>query len=169
MLMQQRKDKTMPRRGPAKRIKIQPDPIYGNLMITKLVNGAMKDGKKSASEKQVYQAFEMIKEELKEEPDKVFEKALANIRPTMEVRPRRIGGAAYQVPIPVRGSRQDSLAIRWLIESARARSNAQYHTFAKKLSAEIIEAMKEEGGAVKKKQEMERVAEANRAFSHFRW
>lgn len=159
----------MPRRGPAKRIKIQPDPLYGNLMITKLINGTMRDGKKSVAQKQVYKAFELIEKELKEDPDKAFDKALKNIRPSMEVRPRRVGGAAYQVPMPVRGARQDSLAIRWLVQAARSRSNSQYHTFAEKLSAEIIDAFNEEGGAVKKKQEMERVAEANRAFAHFRW
>lgn len=99
----------------------------------------------------------------------VFETALENIRPTMEVRPRRIGGAAYQVPMSVRGPRRDSLAIRWLIAASRTRSNSEYHTYGEKLAAELIDASKMEGGAVKKRLEVEKVAEANRAFSHFRW
>ena len=138
-------------------------------MVAKLINRSMIDGKKSTAEKQVYGAFEIIKEETKKDPVEVFGAALGNIRPTMEVRPRRVGGAAYQVPMPVRGPRQDSLAIRWLIEGARSRSNSQYHTFAEKLAAEIMEGAKEEGAAYKKKVDMERVAEANRAFAHFRW
>lgn len=138
-------------------------------MVTKLINRAMYDGKKSVAEGQVYKAFEIVEDELKKSALDAFREALVNVRPTMEVRPRRVGGAAYQVPMPVRGARQDSLAIRWIIEAARGRSNSQYHTFAEKLAAEIIEASREEGGAVKKKQDMERVAEANRAFSHFRW
>ena len=99
----------------------------------------------------------------------IFEKAMENIRPKMEVRPRRVGGAAYQVPMPVRGDRRDALAIRWLIFAARAKSNSEYHTFAEKLAAEIRDAANEEGGAFKKRLEIERMAEANRAFAHFRW
>ena len=159
----------MPRRGPARLRKVAPDPIYNDLMVTKLINRSMFDGKKSVVQKQVYKAFEIIKETTKKEPLDVFMKALNNIRPTMEVRPRRVGGAAYQVPMPVRGPRQDSLAIRWMIEAANARANSQYHTYADKLAAEIIDGSKEEGGAYKKKTDMERVAEANRAFAHFRW
>jgi len=129
----------------------------------------MFDGKRSVAQKEIYTAFEIIKEKTGEDPLKVFEGALENIKPTMEVRPRRIGGAAYQVPISVRGPRRESLGIRWLIASARAKSNSEYHTYAEKLAAEIMDAAKGEGGAVKKRQEIERVAEANRAFSHFRW
>lgn len=138
-------------------------------MITKLINRAMYDGKKSVAEAQVYGAFEIVEKELGKPALECFKQAIVNIKPTMEVRPRRVGGAAYQVPMPVRGPRQDSLAIRWMIEAARGRSNSQFHTFAEKLAAEIMDAIKEEGGAVKKKQDMERVAEANRAFAHFRW
>ncbi len=138
-------------------------------MVTKLINRAMKDGKKSVSQKQVYGAFEIIKEKAKGEPLGLFRQAMGNIRPSMEVRPRRVGGAAYQVPMPVRGSRQEALAIRWMVEAARARSNSEFHTFAEKLAAEIIDAVNGEGGAVKKRADMERVAEANRAFAHFRW
>lgn len=138
-------------------------------MVAKLISRAMYDGKKSVAQTQVYGAFELVEKELKKGALESFHQAIANIKPTMEVRPRRVGGAAYQVPMPVRGPRQESLAIRWMVEAARARSNSQFHTFAEKLAAEIMEALKEEGGAVKKKQDMERVAEANRAFSHFRW
>jgi small subunit ribosomal protein S7 len=129
----------------------------------------MRNGKKSVAQKEIYKAFEMIKEKSKEDPVKVFSMAIENIKPTMEVRARRVGGAAYQVPQPVRGPRKESLAIRWLIEIANLRSNSEYHTYAEKLAAEIIDASKGEGGAVKKRTDMERVAEANRAFSHFRW
>jgi len=120
------------------------------------------------AQKQVYKAFEIIKG-MDLDPIKVFAEAINNIKPSMEVRPRRIGGAAYQVPVAVRGSRKESLAIRWLIFGARSRPNSQYHTFAEKLVAEILDASKGEGFAVKKRQDMERMAEANRAFAHFRW
>lgn len=159
----------MPRRGGVKPKKIEPDPIYKNVLITKLINRSMKDGKKSVAQKQIYRALEIIKEKTNEDPILVFSKAMGNIRPTMEVRPRRVGGAAYQVPVPVRGSRKEALAIRWLIFSARAKSNSEFKTFADKLAAELIDAANGEGGAVKKKTDIERMAEANRAFAHFRW
>jgi len=159
----------MPRRGPAKLRKIKKDPLYQDLMVAKLINRSMRNGKKSVAQRQVYTAFELVKEKTNEDPLDVFHKALANVRPQMEVRPRRVGGAAYQVPMPVRGARQDALAIRWIIEAARSRDNSLFHTFSEKLAAEILDASKGEGGAVKKKADMERVAEANRAFAHFRW
>lgn len=159
----------MARKGPSKPRKIDPDPVYKNTMITRLINRSMLDGKKSVATKNVYDAMEKIEAESKQDPVSVFEKALENIRPTMEVRPRRVGGAAYQVPMPVRGPRKESLAIRWLIFAARSRSNSEYKTFANKLAAEIMDASNGEGGAVAKRLEVERVAEANRAFSHFRW
>ena len=158
----------MPRRGQIKPKEIKPDLVYKNKLVTKLINRCMKDGKKSVAQKQVYGALGLIKEK-GEDPIKVFSQALDNIRPSMEVRARRVGGAAYQIPIPVRGPRKESLAIRWLIHYARSRSNSEYHTFAEKLSAEITDAANGEGGAIKKKVEMERMAEANRAFAHFRW
>lgn len=158
----------MARRGQAKLKEVKPDIVYKNRFVTRLINRSMLDGKKSVAEKQVYKAFEIIKGK-GEDPIKVFSQALDNIRPNMEVRARRVGGAAYQIPIPVRGPRKESLAIRWLINFARSRSNSDYHTFAEKLAAEITDAANGEGGAIKKKQEMERMAEANRAFSHFRW
>lgn len=138
-------------------------------MVAKLINRAMYDGKKSVTQTQVYGAFDIVHEKTSEEAVLMFRKAIANIKPTMEVRARRVGGAAYQVPMPVRGPRQDALAIRWMVEAARARANKEFHTFAEKLAAEIMDAVKGEGGAVKKKADMERVAEANRAFAHFRW
>jgi small subunit ribosomal protein S7 len=159
----------MPRRGGAQPRKIDPDPIYKNRVLAKLINRSMRNGKKDAAQKQVYKALEMIKEKTKDDPIKVFAKAIDNIKPSMEVRPRRVGGAAYQVPMPVRGSRRESLAIRWVIGAARGRSNSEFHTFAEKLAAELIDAANGEGGAMKKKSDMERMAEANRAFAHFRW
>jgi len=159
----------MARKGATRQRPVKPDPIYGNQLVTKLINRSMRSGKKSVAQKEVYRAFEIIKEKTKEDPVKVFTQGLENIKPSMEVRPRRIGGAAYQVPIPVRGIRKESLAIRWLIAVANARPNSEYHTYAEKLAAEIIDASKGEGGAVKKRTDMERVAEANKAFSHFRW
>lgn len=156
------------RKKQAKPREVKPDPIYKNRLVTKLVNRAMKDGKKSVTQREVYSAFEIIKKK-SEDPIKVFSQALENVKPTMEVRSRRVGGAAYQVPSVVRGPRKESLAIRWIIFAARARPNSEFHTFAEKLATELLDAAKGEGGAVKKKQEMERVAEANRAFAHFRW
>ena len=159
----------MARRGKAKPRKIDPDPIYKNRVVSKLINRSMRDGKKSAAQKQIYNAFDIIKEKTDDDPVKVFSKAMDNIKPDMEVRPRRVGGAAYQVPMPVRGQRKESLAIRWLIEAARGKSNSEFKTYADKLSSEIMDAANGEGGAVKKRETVERMAEANRAFAHFRW
>lgn len=159
----------MPRRGQIKIKLAQPDLIYNNRAVTKLINRCMKDGKKSVAEKEVYRAFEIIKVKSGEDPVGVFSQALEKIKPEMEVRSRRVGGAAYQIPMPVRGGRKESLAIRWIIFAARSRSNTEFHTFAEKLATEIMDAAKGEGAAVKKRQDMERVAESNRAFSHFRW
>jgi small subunit ribosomal protein S7 len=159
----------MPRRGGVKPKKTNPDPVYKNRVITKLINRVMKDGKKSVAQKQVYAALTFIKEKESTDPVKVFSQALENIKPTTEVRPRRVGGAAYQVPMAVRGPRRESLGIRWLIAAARARSNSEFKTFSAKLAAEIMDAANGEGGAVKKKADVERMAEANKAFAHFRW
>ena len=158
----------MPRRGAVKQKEIDQDPIYNNKLIAKLINRLMRDGKKSVAQKQVYNAFELLKNK-GEDPANVFNLALENVRPNMEVRPRRVGGAAYQVPMPVKGKRKESLAIRWIVYAARARSNSEYHTFSEKLAAELMDAANGGGGAMKKRQEMEKIAEANRAFSHFRW
>ena len=129
----------------------------------------MRDGKKSVAAREVYEALELIKEKAGEDPVKVLERAMENIKPTMEVRPRRIGGAAYQVPQQVRGIRRESLGIRWLIAAANSKSNSEFHTYAEKLASEIMDAAKGEGVSVKKRQDVERVAEANKAFAHFRW
>lgn len=157
------------RKGQAKLRKVSPDPIFSDFLVSKLINRSMRDGKKSVAQKEIYKAFEIIKEKSGEDALKVFSQAIENIKPTMEVRPRRVGGAAYQVPMSVRGPRRESLAIRWLIGAANARSNSEFHTYAEKLAAEIMDAAKSEGAAVKKRTDMERVAEANRAFSHFKW
>lgn len=159
----------MPRRGPVKKSEVSPDPVYGSKSVTKLINRSMRDGKKGAAQKQVYQAFNLIKEKEKKDPLEVFRQAVANVKPSMEVRPRRIGGAAYQVPMPVKGPRKEALAIRWLIKAARSRPNKEYPTYAEKLQSELVEAANNSGGAVKKKEEMHRMAEANKAFAHFRW
>ena len=160
----------MSRKGPAKIRKVEPDAIYSSTIISKIINYAMKDGKKAVAEKQMYQALELIKKSFPNESEiDVIERALDNIRPKVEVRPRRIGGAVYQVPTPVRGNRQNSLAIRWFITAARARANKQYHSFAQKLAAEINDALNNSGSAVSKRLEVERMADANKAFAHLRW
>lgn len=148
---------------------LTPDPIFGSRLLHRFINGIMHDGKKSTAQNLVYKALEKIKEQTKQDPLAVFERALQNIAPKMEVRPRRVGGASYQVPVEVRGDRKEALAIRWLVTSARGRSNSQFHTFSEKLAAEIMDAANNAGGAIKKKEDIQRVAQANRAFSHFRW
>src|SRR3990170_5722650 len=131
----------MPRKGQVKLKEVKPDPIYKNRLVTKLINRAMRDGKKSVAQNEVYGAFEIVKSQ-GEDPVKIFSQALENVRPQMEVRPRRVGGAAYQVPNVVRGPRKESLAIRWIIFAARGKSNSEFHTFAEKLAAELTDAAK---------------------------
>lgn len=157
------------RKAQAKIRDVKEDLLYKNKLVTKLINRSMKDGKRSIAQKHVYTAFEKVAGASGDDALKIFLQAIDNIKPDMEVRSRRIGGAAYQVPSPVRGPRKDSLAIRWLIEAAKSRSNSEYKIYANKLAAEIVAASKGEGGAVAKRQEMERIAEANKAFAHFRW
>lgn len=159
----------MARRGTVRPRTVAVDPIYGSRLVTKLINRAMKDGKKSVVTKEVYRAIELIKAKTGEDPIKTFDQALENIKPNMEVRPRRVGGAAYQVPQAVRGIRRESLAIRWLVAASNSKSNKEFHTYAEKLASEIMDAAKGEGLSVKKRTEVEKVAEANKAFSHFRW
>lgn len=159
----------MPRSGAIKKKEVLEDAVYKSKLISKLINRTMRSGKKQVAERQIYRAFDLIKEKTKADPLIVFNKAMENIRPLMEVRPRRIGGAAYQVPMPVRGDRRDSLAIRWLIMTTLARPSREYHTFAEKLAAELIDASNNLGGAVKKREDTHRMAEANKAFAHFRW
>lgn len=145
------------------------DPIYGSRLVSRFINKLMISGKRTVAEKLVYKALEEIKEQSKEEPLSVFERAVANVAPKMEVRPRRVGGASYQVPVEVRGDRKEALAIRWLLAGARSKPNKEYHTFDKKLAAELMDAANGAGLAIKKKDDMQKVANANRAFSHFRW
>ena len=145
------------------------DPIYGSRLLSRFINKVMQDGKKSTAQTVVYKAMEGVKEQTKQEPLEVFERAIANVAPKMEVRPRRVGGASYQVPVEVRGNRKEALAIRWVITAARARSNSQFHSFSEKLASELMDAANNAGSAMKKKEDMQKSANANRAFAHFRW
>lgn len=160
----------MSRSKKAKKRNILSDPIYGSRLVNRLINRVMKDGKKQVAAQLVYDALEQIKKDLKtDSPLVILRQALENIKPSMEVRSRRVGGANYQVPVPVKGERKESLAIRWLVLSARAKPNKEYHTFSSKLAAELKDAYNGQGGAIKKKQNVLRMAEANKAFAHFRW
>lgn len=159
----------MPRKGPARKRLVEVDPMYDSRLLAKLINRSMYDGKKSVAQREVYEALKLIATKTKEDPITIFERAIENIKPEMEVRAKRVGGAAYQVPMQVRGERKESLAIRWLVAAARARSNSEFHTYGEKVAQELIDASKGEGGAVRKRQEMEKQAEANKAFSHFKW
>lgn len=148
---------------------MEPDPVYGSRLVTKLINRSMRDGKRTVSRREVHAAMELIKEKTGEDPVKTFDTAMENIKPNMEVRPRRVGGAAYQVPQQVRGPRRETLAIRWLVAAANSKSNTEFHSYGAKLASEIMDAAKGEGVTVKKRLEMEKIAESNKAFSHFRW
>lgn len=155
----------------AKRVKndlIPADPVYGNRLLARCINRVMVHGKKRTAESLVYQALGIIKEK-GEDPMKVFELAVATVGPKMEVKARRVGGASYQVPQEVRGDRRVSLALRWLVTFANKRSNKEYKTFGEKLAAEFMDAAKGTGEAIKKRDTMHRMAEANRAFAHFKW
>ncbi len=156
----------MPRRGKVKKRKLQPDHFYNSTLISKFVNTVLKKGKKSLSEKIVYGAMERVKQKAKEDPLKMFEKAVENVKPVLETKSRRVGGATYQVPIEVSINRSISLAVRWLIRYARDRAGK---SMDEKLSAEIIDAVNHRGGAVKKKEDTHKMAESNRAFAHYRW
>jgi small subunit ribosomal protein S7 len=153
------------RRRPEKR-EVLPDPRFGDVVLTKFMNSVMYEGKKSVAESIVYGALDTIESKLNREPLGVFHEALNNVRPGIEVRSRRVGGATYQVPVEVRPDRGQALAIRWLIASARNRSEK---TMAARLSGELIDAANNRGNAVKKREDTHRMAEANRAFSHYRW
>ena len=156
----------MSRRRAAEKREILPDAKYGDRVLTKFINSLMLDGKKSTAERIVYGAFDVIEKRTGNEPLKVFHEALDNVKPTVEVRSRRVGGATYQVPVEVRAGRSQALAIRWLIGVARGRSEP---TMMQRLSGELTEAAEGRGGAVKKRDDTHRMAEANRAFSHYRW
>ena len=156
----------MSRRHRAERREINPDAKFGDLVLAKFMNSLMYDGKKSAAESIMYGAFDTIAAKTKQDPLVVFHEALRNVSPALEVRSRRVGGATYQVPVEVRSERGQALAIRWLIMSARGRTE---HTMTDRLSAEILDASNNRGSAVKKREDTHRMAEANRAFSHYRW
>lgn len=147
---------------------ISADKIYDNVLVARFINKLMKDGKKTVAENNFYTALNLLEKEGKT-PLETFEKAVQNVGPRQEVKAKRIGGASYQVPMDVRGDRRISLAMRWIIEAARARSNKEYHTFAEKLAAELKDAVENQGAAIKKRDTAHRMAEANRAFSHFRF
>ncbi len=156
----------MSRRHAAEKREILPDPKFGDLVLNKFMNCLMFDGKKSVAEKIVYGAFDIIGKKTGNDPVSVFHEALENVKPAIEVRSRRVGGATYQVPIEVRTDRRQALAIRWLIETARARSE---NTMVERLSGELLDAANNRGAAVKKREDTHRMAEANKAFSHYRW
>ncbi len=153
------------RRRPEKR-EILPDPRFGDLILSKFMNLVMYEGKKSVAESIVYNALDAVEAKTRRDPVGVFHDALANVKPGIEVRSRRVGGATYQVPVEVRPERSQALAIRWLIGAARNRSE---HTMAARLSGELVDAANNRGTAVKKREDSHRMAEANRAFSHYRW
>ena len=156
----------MPRRGSVPRRPVAPDPVYGSELVARLINKVMWDGKKSLAEKIVYRAFDIVAKKTGRDPVAVFEQALKNVMPSLEVRPRRVGGATYQVPIEVRPERRVSLGLRWIVEFARERNE---RTMIERLAGEILDASAGQGGAVKKKEDTHRMAEANRAFAHYRW
>jgi len=156
----------MPRRREVTKREILPDPKYKNTLVAKFVNNIMRRGKKSVAERILYGALDIIQERAKEDPLKLFEKSVSNVKPVIEVKSRRVGGATYQVPTEVRPERRTALAIRWLISYARERSEK---SMEEKLAAELIDAANNRGGAVKKREDVHKMAEANKAFAHYRW
>ncbi|WP_077616509.1 30S ribosomal protein S7 [Caenibacillus caldisaponilyticus] len=156
----------MPRKGPVERRDVLPDPIYNSKLVTRLINRIMKDGKKGKAQAILYNAFDIIRERTNKDPMEVFEQALKNVMPVLEVRARRVGGANYQVPVEVRPERRISLGLRWIVNYARLRSEK---TMVEKLANEIIDAANNTGGAVKKREDTHKMAEANKAFAHYRW
>ena len=156
----------MPRRGFIAKRDVLPDPIYNSKIVTKLINNIMLDGKKTVAQKIVYDAFDIVKEKENKDALEVFETALNNIMPVLEVKARRVGGATYQVPIEIRAERRQTLGLRWLVNYAR---NRHEKTMAEKLAGEIIDAVNQTGGAYKKKEETHRMAEANKAFAHYKF
>lgn len=156
----------MPRKGPARKREIIPDPVYGNRLLQRLMNRILLDGKKSVAEKIVYGALEIIESKSNHKGIEVFEEAMRNVMPVIEVRPRRVGGATYQVPVEVRADRKVSLALRWIVTNSRKRSG---HTMMERLAAELLDAANNTGASVKKKEDGHKMAEANKAFAHYRW
>jgi small subunit ribosomal protein S7 len=156
----------MSRKGPSKKHVVLPDPIYGSTVVAQLINKILLDGKKSIAEDIVYSALDMVKEKSDQEPVAVLKRALDNIRPSLEVRSRRVGGATYQVPLEVDPARSESLAMRWIVNYARNRKGVPMH---KALANEIKEAANNQGSSVRKRDDVHKMAQANRAFAHFRW
>jgi small subunit ribosomal protein S7 len=156
----------MPRRRVVEKRKILPDPKFQDRVVAKFINNLMRQGKKSTGEKIIYGAFDVVENRLKDDPLKVFKKALDNVKPVVEVKSRRVGGATYQVPVEVRQDRRTALAMRWLIDYAKARGEK---TMTEKLAGEILDAANNRGNAVKKREDTHKMAEANKAFAHYRW
>jgi small subunit ribosomal protein S7 len=156
----------MPRKGPAVKREIQPDPIYQNQLVTQLINKVLLSGKRSLAERVVYKALEDISEKTANDPVITLKRAVENVRPLLEVKSRRVGGASYQVPVEVRPHRGTTLALRWLVNYARARRE---HSMAERLVGEIMDAAGGQGSSVKRREDMHKMAEANRAFAHYRW
>ena len=156
----------MPRRGQIPKRDVLPDPLYGSKLVTKLINNMMLDGKKGVAQKIVYDAFAIVEEKTGKNPLEAFEQALENVLPVLEIKARRLGGATYQVPMEVRPERRQTLGLRWIRNYSRSRSEA---TMAERLAGEIMDAVNSTGGAFKKKEETHRMAEANKAFAHFRY
>ena len=156
----------MPRKGAVPKRDVLPDPKYKSKLVSKFINCMMKDGKKSVSELIIYRAFNIIEQKTNESPIKVFERAMDNVKPIVEVKSRRVGGSTYQVPVEVRRTRRTALGIRWLIAFARKRSEK---TMAERLAAELMDAANQRGSAIKKREDTHRMAEANKAFAHYRW
>ena len=156
----------MPRRGNVPKRDILPDPVYKSVLVTKLINSIMLDGKKGVAQKLVYQAFDIVKEKTGRDPLEAFTEALNNIMPSLEVKARRVGGATYQVPIEVRAERRQTLGLRWLTSYARKRGEKTMH---ERLAGELIDALNSTGASVKKREDTHKMAESNRAFAHYRW
>ena len=156
----------MPRRGNVPKREILPDPVYGSVLVTRLINSVMLDGKKGVAQKVVYGAFDQIKEKTEKDPVEVFQQAMENVMPSLEVTARRVGGANYQVPMEVRPARRQTLGLRWLTAYSRARGE---RTMAARLAGELMDAANNTGAAVKKREDTHKMAESNKAFAHFRW
>ncbi|EDS73665.1 30S ribosomal protein S7 [Anaerofustis stercorihominis] len=156
----------MPRKGPVPKREVLPDPMYNSVLVTKLLNNVMLDGKKGVAQKIVYGAFDIVAEKTGKDPLEAFEEALNNIMPSLEVKARRVGGATYQVPMDIRPERRQTLGLRWLVTYTRARGEK---TMKERLAAEIMDALNNSGSSVKKKEDTHKMADANKAFAHFKW
>jgi len=156
----------VPRRGFIPKRDVLPDPMYNSRLVTKLINGIMYDGKKGVAQKVVYGAFDLVREKVGKEPLDVFTQAVGNVMPVLEVKARRVGGSTYQIPIEVREERRQTLALRWLVNYARNRNEKTMH---ERLAGEIMDAANDTGSSVKKKEDMHKMADANKAFAHYRW